>query len=250
MDALTIASNFIAFAECPTNATVVSWAGGTLATAHALFGPSTIQSADHENLALVVAEPADGCGINNAGITNAADLIGKVALIQRGGACSFGEKTLNAQTAGAAAVLIYNNAAGILTGMENSQSRRLQVTSEDDSTCDGVAWPGTMDGDRKDECLVTRGTCAGELPAIAEGTCDAASGEAACENHGYDEQQCNAVSNNAASDACCVFDFSSNECHAQADVCIPIISGDTLVSLHCPGNPLSTDLLIGLFTIL
>ena len=133
MDALTTASNFIAFAECPTNATVVSWAGGTLATAHALFGPSKIQSANHENLALVVAEPADGCGINNA------DLTGKIALIQRGGDCSFGEKTLNAQTAGAAAFLIYNNAAGILTGMENSQSRRLQVTSEDDSTCDGVA---------------------------------------------------------------------------------------------------------------
>jgi hypothetical protein len=85
---------------------------------------------------------------------------------------------------------------------------------------------------------------------VADINVGAVTGVAACENHGYDEQQCNAVGKNAASDACCVFDFSSNECHAQADVCIPIIPGDTLVSLHCPGNPLSTDLLIGLFTIL
>ena len=153
------------------SSTVVSWAGGMLSTVPALFGPSEIQSALHENLVLAVSEPADGCG--REGITNAAALSGKIVLIQRGGKgmegaeCTFAEKTANAQNAGAAAVIIYNNIDGTLPDMGDSQSRRLQGTIEDDSyhpgsfslalpdiyignsegivpsTCDGVAWSGT-----------------------------------------------------------------------------------------------------------
>ena len=47
-----------------------------------------------------------GCGTTWA---NAAQMAGKVALIQRG-VCEFGVKALNAQNAGAIAVVIYNNA--------------------------------------------------------------------------------------------------------------------------------------------
>ena len=50
--------------------------------------------------------PADGCATLLAG-----SLTGKVALIRRG-TCSFRQKALNAQSAGAAGVVLYNNAAG------------------------------------------------------------------------------------------------------------------------------------------
>ena len=42
------------------------------------------------------------------------DLFGKIALVSRG-TCEFGLKSLNAQNAGAIAVIIYNNVNGIVT---------------------------------------------------------------------------------------------------------------------------------------
>jgi len=53
---------------------------------------------------LVLAEPVEAC--NEAPLTNADDLAGKVALIARG-TCAFTEKFLNAQNAGATAVVVY-----------------------------------------------------------------------------------------------------------------------------------------------
>ena len=63
---------------------------------------------------LVLAQPADGC----ATITNASALGGKVALVDRGG-CYFVEKAKRARAAGAIAVVIANNQAG-LTGMSGA----------------------------------------------------------------------------------------------------------------------------------
>ena len=54
----------------------------------------------------------DGC----TAITNAAEVRGKIALIDRG-ACEFSTKVLNAQNAGAIAVIIANNVASGLPGM-------------------------------------------------------------------------------------------------------------------------------------
>ncbi len=57
-----------------------------------------------------VAGPAttDGCST----ILNAADVAGKIVLIERG-TCGFAQKARNATLAGAAAVIIYNNAANV-----------------------------------------------------------------------------------------------------------------------------------------
>lgn len=60
--------------------------------------------------ALVYATPADAC----ATMTNGSALTGKVALIDRG-TCPFVEKVKRAQDAGAAAVVVANNAEGTLT---------------------------------------------------------------------------------------------------------------------------------------
>jgi hypothetical protein len=54
----------------------------------------------------------DGC----TALTNAAEVAGKIALIDRG-VCEFSTKVLNAQNAGAIAVIIANNAATGLPGM-------------------------------------------------------------------------------------------------------------------------------------
>jgi hypothetical protein len=53
---------------------------------------------------LVLAEPITAC--NSEPLTNSQELAGKVALIARG-ACAFTEKFLNAQNAGATAVVVY-----------------------------------------------------------------------------------------------------------------------------------------------
>lgn len=61
---------------------------------------------------IVKAAPFDGCGA----LTNAGAMNGKIALIQRG-SCEFGTKALNAQNAGAVAVIIVNNVPGAAVGM-------------------------------------------------------------------------------------------------------------------------------------
>ena len=61
---------------------------------------------------VVATTPANGC----TALTNASQVSGKVALIDRG-ACEFSTKVLNAQNAGAIAVIIANNVASGLPGM-------------------------------------------------------------------------------------------------------------------------------------
>ncbi len=56
---------------------------------------------------IVVADPVRGCDIDMP-FTNAIDMVGKIVLIDRGD-CFFTEKVLNAQAAGALAVIIANN---------------------------------------------------------------------------------------------------------------------------------------------
>ena len=83
-------------------------AAGDYGYAQAAFGP-TATSANFTG-SVVQAQPNDGC----AAITNGSSLAGKIALIDRG-SCDFTVKTLNAQAAGASAVLIANNQAGAIT---------------------------------------------------------------------------------------------------------------------------------------
>jgi len=54
---------------------------------------------------LAVAEPLDACS------TVGSEVLGKIALIQRG-SCTFDVKVLNAQNAGALAVIVFNNVDG------------------------------------------------------------------------------------------------------------------------------------------
>jgi subtilisin family serine protease len=76
---------------------------GTYFAAAAGFGPQVPASVPAN--ALVLAQPAIGC----TPLTNAADVAGKIAVIDRG-TCPFVNKVANAQVAGATAVIVVNNA--------------------------------------------------------------------------------------------------------------------------------------------
>jgi hypothetical protein len=83
-------------------------AAGDYEYAQASFGP-TATSANFAG-SVVRAVPNDGC----AAITNPSEIAGKVALIDRG-TCDFTVKSLNAQAAGATAVLLANNQPAAVT---------------------------------------------------------------------------------------------------------------------------------------
>jgi hypothetical protein len=87
----------------------------------ATFGPAPSVSNfnGQVQLARAAASGAESNGCTASGAL--ASFAGKVALISRG-ACTFTEKTKNAQDAGASAVLIYNNAATGLPGMGGSDA--------------------------------------------------------------------------------------------------------------------------------
>lgn len=79
-------------------------------TSFAGFGPSLSNISVTGDLALVagnVGTSTQGCGT----LTNAATVAGKIAVVDRGG-CTFVEKTLNAQNAGAIGVIVVNNTGG------------------------------------------------------------------------------------------------------------------------------------------
>jgi hypothetical protein len=83
-------------------------AAGDYEYAQASFGPTATPANFSGSVAR--ATPNDGC----AAITNASDIAGKVALIDRG-TCDFTVKALNAQAAGASAVLLANNQPAAVT---------------------------------------------------------------------------------------------------------------------------------------
>ncbi|UPG85410.1 serine protease [Luteibacter aegosomatis] len=88
--------------------TAPAGAVGDYGFAQASFGP--LATSANFSGAVVQAVPNDGC---NA-ITNASAIAGKVALIDRG-TCDFTVKSLNAQAAGATAVLLANNQPAAVT---------------------------------------------------------------------------------------------------------------------------------------
>jgi len=92
------------FLNTATQATVTApvAAAGGYAAAGAAFGPQNFDVTG----AVVAAAPADGCSPP----TNAVALAGKIALVARG-SCEFTAKALNAQNAGAVALVVVNNSA-------------------------------------------------------------------------------------------------------------------------------------------
>jgi Zn-dependent metalloprotease len=93
---------------------------GECAAGAAAFGPPLTQAGVTGNLVLAldgVNPPADTSTTNGCTpLTNAAAVSGNVALVDRG-VCAFTQKVLNAQAAGAIAVVVANNAGTAPCGM-------------------------------------------------------------------------------------------------------------------------------------
>ena len=97
---------------------MVDWVGGFHASGHAIFGATETSIAELEDLTVAIADPLDGCmgGASGAAADPAnivgtfadGSMVGKVALIRRGG-CYFTSQIINSQNAGAIAVIIYND---------------------------------------------------------------------------------------------------------------------------------------------
>jgi hypothetical protein len=109
-----------AVADCTNENLVLDWAGNFHASGHAVFGAQVVFSSDLSEVQVVVADPLSGCvgdestgEASPTGLINAADMVDKIALIQSGG-CHFTTKVENAQNAGAVAVVVYNNADGMV----------------------------------------------------------------------------------------------------------------------------------------
>lgn len=87
-----------------------------------------------------VAEPLAGC----TALTNPAAVAGKIVLIQRGG-CTFAEKLQQAQDAGAAGMLVYNNVADGKPGM-GGQLAGANIPALGITLADGTAIKAAVDG--------------------------------------------------------------------------------------------------------
>ena len=78
--------------------------GGSYETKHAAFGhPEVLQAANFADVEVGIPDPANAC----QSLSNTDAIAGKIAIVIRG-RCSFAEKVMNAQDAGAIGVIIYN----------------------------------------------------------------------------------------------------------------------------------------------
>ena len=97
--------------------TPASVAGNYAVGVAAGFGPQTF---DVTGDVVVAQDAADASGPSTTdactALTNAADVAGKIALVDRG-TCAFTIKVQNAQTAGAIGVIVADNAAGAVTDL-------------------------------------------------------------------------------------------------------------------------------------
>lgn len=89
--------------------------------ATAMFGPS-VEGAVSANIA-VALDAADAAGPSStdgcSSLTNPSQVAGKIAIIDRG-TCTFTDKVLNAQNAGAVAVIVHNSSTGVFGSMGGS----------------------------------------------------------------------------------------------------------------------------------
>lgn len=90
--------------------------------------------------AVAAALPADGCGA----ITNADEVAGRIALVDRG-TCNFTVKVKNAQVAGAAAVIVADNRLGPLVSMGGDDTS-ITIPSVFISQPDGATLRGALPG--------------------------------------------------------------------------------------------------------
>ena len=113
------------------NVSAPSPIAGEYRASHANFGPPLTAAGITAPVVLALdsdigigPSPNDGCTF----ITNAAEVSGKIAIVERG-SCAFAEKVFNLQTAGAVAVIVTNNVPGPTTVMGNTVPITFNIPS-------------------------------------------------------------------------------------------------------------------------
>ncbi|WP_043023674.1 T9SS-dependent M36 family metallopeptidase [Fluviicola taffensis] len=97
---------------------------GSYTCSTAGFGPPVPMSPITEDIILVIDDGAStnfGCGL----ISNGAALAGKIALVRRGGGCTFGEKVEICEAMGAVAVIVMNNTGTSTQAMGGTSSATI-----------------------------------------------------------------------------------------------------------------------------
>jgi len=100
----------------------------------ATFGPALTSAGTTGDVVVV----NDGVGSGSDGCEAMSGLSGKIALIDRG-TCAFVDKALNAQTAGAIAVIVANNQGGTTRITMGGDTHRVRIPSVMVSQNDGAA---------------------------------------------------------------------------------------------------------------
>ena len=115
-----------------TGSAPTHYVNGSIGAYQSSFGPAFVSPTSGSTQ---VMDPADGCTAANA------SLAGKIAIVNRG-TCNFTDKVLNAQNAGATAVIIVNNspASAFAPG---GTSRRVKIPSAMVAQADGPAIGGS-----------------------------------------------------------------------------------------------------------
>jgi minor extracellular serine protease Vpr len=110
----------------------------------AVEGSSPVRVADVAPLSgqIVPAEPLEACGP----LDNPAAIAGNIALIIRGG-CPFNDKHVNAQNAGATAVIVFNNAGApiVMGGVTGATIPGLMISQADGELINPVAAVETVE---------------------------------------------------------------------------------------------------------
>ncbi|HVA54464.1 MAG TPA: S8 family serine peptidase [Gammaproteobacteria bacterium] len=142
-----VAPNAISVAASVTGGTVLALQvnapapiAGKYEAVEAAITP-TLASTGPKSGGLAVSQPLNGC----SPLTNAPDMIGNLALIQRG-TCNFSVKILYVQAAGAIGVVVFNNVSGAPITMGGSSagiSIPAEMISLDDGTLIATALGGS-----------------------------------------------------------------------------------------------------------
>ncbi|KAJ2568259.1 hypothetical protein IW140_003987 [Coemansia sp. RSA 1813] len=112
---------------------------------------------------VTVVALVDSSGNNEGCNSTSTDLAGKIALVKRG-TCTFTEKALNAQEAGAVGIVIYNDVAGTLSPSVNSS---VTIPAVIISRSDGIALEsGVLQGG---STMVAQKSAFGTFPADTGG---------------------------------------------------------------------------------
>lgn len=122
---------------------LVPYSGTPIVVGAAAYGPSLTLAGITAEAVLVVdaaAPTGDGC---ETPFTNAAQLAGKIAVIDRG-LCNFSVKTKNAQLANALAVIIVNNTSGVLS--PGGTDATITIPTVGVTQADGIALKNAIAG--------------------------------------------------------------------------------------------------------